>query len=252
MNDQQLLRYSRHILLDGFDVAGQQRLLDSHVLLLGAGGLGCAAALYLAAAGVGHLTIVDNDDIELSNLQRQIAHRHDGIGDNKAGSLAVAIQRLNPDVTVTALASRFAENNGLALVQAADLVLDCSDNFASRFLLNRLCVATATPLVSGAAIGGSGQLAVFDRRDPASPCYRCLFSDDDQGEAPRCADSGVLGPVVGSVGSWQAVEAVKLLAGYGQSLAGFLLAIDFAAAGVRKLRIRQDPQCPVCSGGAGR
>ena len=249
MNDEQLLRYSRHILLADLDVAGQERLLASTVLIVGAGGLGCPAALYLAGSGVGRIRVADDDAVELSNLQRQIGHGERDIGVNKAQSLADAVAAFNHEVAFEAINCRLDDKTLLPLLEGCDLVLDCSDNFATRFMLNRLCVKNAIPLVSGAAIRAEGQLAVFDARDKNSPCYRCLYSDDND-MTERCSDSGVLSPVVGVIGSWQAVEAVKLLAGFGEPAAGILLAVDFKYADVRRLHIGKDPHCPVCGKGA--
>ncbi|MFW5909647.1 MAG: HesA/MoeB/ThiF family protein [Thiohalospira sp.] len=250
MNDEQLLRYGRQILLPGVDVAGQERLAGSRVLILGLGGLGSPAALYLAGPGVGELVLVDDDIVEISNLQRQIAHTTAEAGTPKAESAARRIAELNPEVATRPVDHRLDEAELAAEIAAVDLVLDCSDNFATRFAVNRACATTGRPLVSGAAIRLEGQVAVFDHRR-GGPCYRCLYREEG-GEAERCSESGVLGPVVGIVGSWQAAEALKLLLGIGESLTGRLLMLDLAAGDCRTLTLRADPACPVCGdhGGA--
>ncbi|MFP4181187.1 MAG: HesA/MoeB/ThiF family protein [Thiohalospira sp.] len=250
MNDEQLLRYGRQILLPGVDVAGQERLAGSRVLILGLGGLGSPAALYLAGAGVGELVLVDDDVVEISNLQRQIAHTTAEADTPKAESAARRIAELNPEVATRPVDHRLDEAELAAEIAAVDLVLDCSDNFATRFAVNRACATTGRPLVSGAAIRLEGQVAVFDHRR-GGPCYRCLYREEG-GEAERCSESGVLGPVVGIVGSWQAAEALKLLLGIGESLTGRLLMLDLAAGDCRTLALRADPACPVCGdhGGA--
>jgi molybdopterin-synthase adenylyltransferase len=242
-----LSRYSRQIILPQVDTHGQQLLLDSHVLVIGVGGLGSAAASYLAAAGVGHLTLVDRDHVELSNLQRQIAHRHQDIGRPKAESARDTLQALNPDVEINAINSRLDEALLSRTVAAADVVLDCSDNFPTRFALNRACIAHRKPLVSGAAIRLEGQVAVFRADRAGSPCYQCLFRDE-QGEASEsCEQAGVLGPLVGVIGSLQALEALKLLLGLGETLDGRLLLFDALHCSFRELRLKPDPHCPSCS-----
>jgi molybdopterin/thiamine biosynthesis adenylyltransferase len=248
VNDEQLLRYSRHLLLTEFGVEGQARLRAARVLLVGAGGLGCPAALYLASAGVGHLTIADPDLVDATNLQRQILYRADTIGSAKAASARAALRDVNPDVAVMALPTRL---EGAALEQAVaavDVVLDCSDNFETRHAVNRACVGHRRPLVSGAAIRFDGQLAVFDPRRPGAPCYACLFPEDTDAEALRCAVMGVLAPLTGVIGAMQAVEAIKLIAGIGEPLAGRLLLLDALHGESRIVRIARDPHCPVCSG----
>jgi adenylyltransferase/sulfurtransferase len=221
------------------------RLLESTVLVIGLGGLGAPVAMYLAAAGVGHLVLVDDDTVELSNLQRQIIHATADIGRPKAASARDALRALNPDIEVTALTER-AEGARLAeLVTAADLVVDCCDNFATRFAINAACVASKTPLVSGAAIRFEGQVTVFDPRRADSPCYRCLYRDV-QGPAETCTQSGVFTPVVGIIGSLQATEALKLLTGVGQPLTGRLLLLDAESMELRSVRLPRDPNCPVC------
>lgn len=249
MNDEQLLRYSRHILLPEIGIEGQQRLMASHALVIGAGGLGSPIALYLAAAGVGRITICDDDEVDLTNLQRQIVHRTDSIGRKKADSARDTLARINPEVNVIALAERVAGERLESLVAAADVVLDGSDNFVTRHAVNRACVRFRKPLVSGAGVRFDGQVAVFDMRSAASPCYHCLFPEQDGGsEDMRCAVMGVFAPLVGIVGSIQAAEALKVLCGTGEPLAGRLLLLDAHAMQVRVVTLRQDPACPVCAG----
>lgn len=247
MNDEQLLRYSRHLLLEGFDVAGQQALLDSSVLLVGVGGLGSPAALYLASSGVGRLSLVDDDVVELSNLQRQVAFRQDDLGQSKARVAAAAIRRLNPDIEVEALQTRLQGEALQDAVRAADLVVDASDNFATRCALSQACLQHARPLVSGAAIRAEGQVVVFDHRHAGGPCYRCLYKEELQDQDLACAESGVLAPVVGVIGSMLALEALKLLAGYGASVSGRLSVLDARYLEWRQLQITPDPECPYCS-----
>lgn len=246
MNDDQLLRYSRHILLDDIGIEGQQHLLDAHVLVIGAGGLGSPAALYLAASGVGHITLVDDDAVDLTNLQRQIMHTSARVGQPKVDSGKAAMLALNPAIEVTALRERVSGARLVELVTQASVVLDCSDNFATRHAVNRACVAAQVPLVAGAAIRFDGQVSVFDARDPASPCYACLFPEDGAPEEIACATMGVFAPLVGIIGALQAAEALKLLAGVGRSLAGKLLMFDGRASEWNSIAIPRDPHCPVC------
>ncbi|AUH53702.1 molybdopterin-synthase adenylyltransferase MoeB [Chromobacterium sp. ATCC 53434] len=248
MDDEALLRYSRHILLPEIDITGQRRLLAARALIVGAGGLGSPVALYLAGAGVGHITIVDDDTVELSNLQRQIAHDNASLGRGKAESAAARMRALNPSVTVAPLAERLSGDRLIEEVAAHDLVLDCSDNFATRHAVNRACVAARVPLVSGAAVRFAGQLAVFDSGDAASPCYHCLFPEDGEADDGPCATFGVLSPLVGAIGSLQAVEAVKLLAGIRPAL-GRLTLYDALGGGFKQIGVPRDPGCPVCGGG---
>nr|WP_320136035.1 molybdopterin-synthase adenylyltransferase MoeB [uncultured Amphritea sp.] len=246
LNDDQLLRYSRQIMLPEVDIAGQEAWLKSTVLIIGVGGLGSPVAMYLAAAGVGRLVLVDDDKVELTNLQRQIIHRTETIGQPKVVSAKAALAALNPDIQVDAIDGRL---EGEALEQqviAADLVVDCSDNFATRFALNDACVKHKTPLVSGAAIRLEGQVAVFDSRRDDAPCYRCLYRDGDE-ESLTCADSGVLAPLVGIIGSVQAMEALKVLADIGEPLVGKLLLLDGRHMDWRTLKLRRDPECPCCA-----
>jgi molybdopterin-synthase adenylyltransferase len=248
MNDQQLLRYSRHILLPEFGVEGQEKLLRSHVLVIGAGGLGSPATLYLASAGVGSLTLVDGDDVDLTNLQRQILHVTGSVGRAKVESGRDALAALNPEVRVIACRERLEGARLEELVAGADLVLDCSDNFATRHAVNRACVTRRRPLVSGAAIRFDGQISVFDLRVAHSPCYGCLFPEDAGAEELRCAVMGVFAPLTGIVGATQAAEALKVLAGVGEPLVGRLLILDALAMEWRVIRLKKDPGCKVCSG----
>lgn len=246
MDDQLLLRYSRQIMLPEFGIEGQQRLRDSRALVIGLGGLGSPVAMYLAAAGVGALELVDDDQVDLSNLQRQIVHTTERIGMAKTRSAAIQLRGLNPEVEIHQHARRLQGNDLRSLVERCDLVLDCSDNFATRFAVNAACHALARPLVSGAAIRWDGQVAIFDQR-PGSPCYRCLYPEEGE-EDLRCSANGVIAPLVGIVGSVQALEAVKLLSGSGEALAGRLLLLDGLRLQWREVRLRRDPGCPVCAG----
>lgn len=247
MNDDQLLRYSRHILLPEIGVEGQERLLASHALVVGAGGLGSPAAMYLAAAGVGRITLCDADSVDLTNLQRQIAHRTASIGRPKVASARQTLLELNPDIEVIALEARLDAQDLMARVADCSVVLDCCDNFATRHAVNRACVAHRVPLVSGAAIRFDGQVSVFDLRSPESPCYACLFSEDAETEEMRCAVMGVFAPLTGIVGATQAAETIKLLTGTGRTLNGRLLVLDALDMEWRSMRLARDPKCPVCA-----
>jgi molybdopterin/thiamine biosynthesis adenylyltransferase len=247
MNDDQLLRYSRHVLLDELGIEGQQRLLASHALVIGAGGLGSPVALFLGTAGVGRLTIVDHDSVDVTNLQRQIAHNLARVGKPKAESARDTIAAINPDVQVTPLVERADAARLEVLVQDADVVLDCSDNFATRQAVNAACVAHRKPLVSGAAIGFDGQVSVYDTRDAEAPCYACLFPADATFEEVQCATMGVFAPLVGIIGSVQAAEALKLLTGVGTSLAGRLQMLDARSMEWTEIRMQRQPQCAVCA-----
>jgi molybdopterin/thiamine biosynthesis adenylyltransferase len=246
MNDTQLLRYSRHILLDPIGIAGQEKLLAAHALIIGAGGLGSPVALYLAASGVGQITLADDDVVELTNLQRQITHDMASLGVNKAQSAAHRMQAMNPDILVNAVNLRLQGDALDAAVAKADVVLDCSDNFPTRHAVNRACVRHRKPLVSGAAVRFDGQIAVFDLREESAPCYACLFPEHARDAEMRCAEFGVFAPLVGVVGSIQAVEALKLLIGTGESLSGRLLLHEALSADWRTLRLKKDPGCEVC------
>ena len=246
MNDQQLLRYSRHILLDEIGVEGQERLRAARALVIGAGGLGCPAALYLAASGVGKLTLADPDKVDLTNLQRQILYRTESVGSVKVEAAKAALAALNPEVTVVPLQKKIGAEELKTILQDVDVVLDCSDNFATRHALNRACVAHRKPLVSGAAIRFDAQVTVFDLRDKDAPCYACLYAEDGEIEEVQCSQLGVFAPLTGVVGALQAMEAVKLLAGAGTPLAGRLLLLDAKSAEWRTVRVKKDPSCPVC------
>ena len=246
MNDEQLLRYSRHILLDEIGIEGQTQLIAARALIVGAGGLGSQAALYLASAGIGEIILADGDTVDLTNLQRQIMHREARIGANKAVSGQQAIHELNRETRVTALSERLTSAQLAELVGRVDVVLDCCDNFATRYAINRACVAHRTPLVSGAAIRFSGQLAVFDYRQDDAPCYHCLFPEGDDVEETRCAVMGVFAPLTGIVGSLQAAEAIKLLCGTGTPSTGRLQLYDALRLEWRQVNFGRDPHCLVC------
>jgi molybdopterin/thiamine biosynthesis adenylyltransferase len=246
VNDQQLLRYSRHILLDELGIEGQERLLGSHALVIGAGGLGSPVALYLGSAGVGRITVVDDDTVDETNLQRQIAHTLDRIGQPKAESIRAAVAAINPDVQVTPVKQRADAALLDALLPGADVVLDCTDNFTTRQAINRACLRHGKPLVSGAAIRMDGQLSVFDPRDPMSPCYACVFPSDSAVEETRCATMGVFAPLVGIVGTLQAAEALKLLSGLGSQLTGRLLMIDARDMAFNAITLPRQAGCSVC------
>jgi len=246
LDDAQLLRYSRHILLNEIGVEGQEALLASHALVIGAGGLGSPVALYLGSAGVGRITVVDHDVVDETNLQRQIAHNLARVGRPKAESIREAITAINPDVQVTPVVQRADEALLDTLIAQADVVLDCTDNFATRHAINRACVKHRRPLVSGAAIRMDGQLSVFDTRSPGNPCYACVFPETAGLEETRCATMGVFAPLVGIVGSMQAAEALKLLTGLGSRLTGQLLMLDGRDLAFHQITVPQNPQCAVC------
>jgi molybdopterin/thiamine biosynthesis adenylyltransferase len=246
MDDAQLLRYSRHILLDEIGIAGQQRLLDSRALVIGAGGLGSPVALYLGSAGVGRITLVDHDHVDLTNLQRQIAHNLARVGTAKVDSARAAIAAINPDVQVLAHVQRADAASLDGWVSDADVVLDCSDNFKTRHAVNAACVHHRVPLVSGAAIRFDGQISVYDIREPTCPCYACVFPPEADYEETACATLGVFAPLVGLIGTMQAAEALKLLAGVGESLAGRLQMLDARSMQWSEMRLARQPQCSVC------
>ncbi len=247
MNDSQLLRYSRHILLDEIGIEGQERILKAHALVIGVGGLGSPVALYLATAGVGHLTLVDHDTVDLTNLQRQIAHTEARVGQPKVESALQALLAINPQLKVTTLSERADAKRLDALVADADVVLDCSDNFTTRHAINAACVRHSVPLVSGAAIRFDGQLAVYDPKDASSPCYACVFPPDTEFEETRCATMGVFAPLVGIIGSMQAAEALKLLSGAGDPAVGRLLMLDGRKMEWNDIRLPRNPGCTVCA-----
>ncbi len=247
MNDQQLLRYSRHILLPEIGIEGQEKLLNARSLIIGAGGLGSSAAMFMTSSGVGKLTLCDNDTVDLTNLQRQILHRTRSIGMAKVNSAHATLTEINPEVNIIPLNERVDQTQLLQLVAVADVVLDCSDNFATRYALNQACVQLKKPLVSGAAIRFDGQIAVFDLRTEYGPCYQCLYPEDSTAEETRCAVMGVYAPLVGIIGSMQAAEALKLLMGIGTSLNGKLLVINALDFAMRTLALRKDKECAVCA-----
>jgi adenylyltransferase/sulfurtransferase len=247
MTDEQLLRYSRHILLPEIGVEGQQRLLAASALVIGAGGLGSPAALYLAAAGVGTIVLADGDDVDLTNLQRQILHATGSVGQPKVDSGREGLARINPEVKVVPVRRRLADEALGELVPSSSVVLDCSDNFATRHAVNRACVRHRKPLVSGAAVRFDGQVSVFDLRDELSPCYHCLFPEDGELEEMRCSIMGVFAPLTGIIGTVQAAEALKLLAGAGETLKGRLMVLDALAMQWRTIKLAKDAACPVCS-----
>ena len=246
MNDQQLLRYSRHILLPHIEYEGQQKLIDSRVMIVGLGGLGSPVALYLAASGVGRLLLADDDHVELTNLQRQIVHRSDAVGRLKTESAAATLNKLNNEIEIELMAQRPDAETLRRRLADIDVLVDCTDNFASRFLLNRICKETLTPMVSAAAIRWEGQVSVFDPRLPDAPCYRCLYDENGADTPQSCAENGVLSPLLGLMGSIQAIETIKLLSGAGQTLAGRVLMVDALTLQIREMRLSQDPACPVC------
>lgn len=245
LTDQELLRYSRQILLQQVDIDGQLKLKNSRVLIVGMGGLGSPVALYLAAAGVGELHLADFDRVDLTNLQRQIIHDTDSVGEHKVDSALRRLSAINPEIKLVAHRSALEADSLADAVAAVDLVLDCCDNFSTREAVNAACVAARKPLVSGAAIRLEGQLSVFDSRQAASPCYHCLYGHGSEEEL-TCSEAGVIGPLVGLVGSLQALEALKVLAGFGEPLVGRLLLIDAMSTRFRELRVKRDPECSVC------
>ena len=245
MNDNQLLRYSRQIMLSQFDIDGQEKLLETKILILGVGGLGCPAAQYLAAAGVGELVLSDPDTVDVTNLQRQVLFSGSDINLPKVEAAANRINRLNPDVVCNVIPEKLEGDALLENVSNANVVLDCTDNFSSRFAINKACVETGTPLVSGAAIRMNGQLAVYDFRQKEAPCYRCLY-DEQNNEQLSCSESGILGPVVGTIGTMQALEAIKLITGMGETLSGRLMIFDALSMQWQSMNLQADPECPVC------
>ncbi len=248
MNDDQLLRYARHILLDELGIEGQEKLLAARVLVVGAGGLGSPAAMYLASAGIGHIVLADDDTVEISNLQRQIMHATDRLGQLKAESGRRSMLALNPEIEVQTQTRRMDSGALMTQIAEVDLVVDCTDNFATRHAINRACVALKKPLVSGAAIRFEGQISVFDPRDIDAPCYHCLFPEADDVEALSCATTGVFAPLVGIIGSMQAAEAIKVIAQIGTSLKGRLLILDAFDMQWHSVRVKRDPGCAVCAG----
>ncbi len=246
-SDEELARYSRQILLPELDIEGQESLKSAHAVIVGLGGLGSPVAMYLAAAGVGELTLIDDDVVDLSNLQRQIIHTTETLAEPKVCSAQSQLAKLNPHCKVNAIQTRLTAENISQLCASVNVILDCSDNFGIRFLLNQFSVEQKIPLVSGAAVRFDGQVAVFDSRNVLSPCYRCLYEDTGEDDV-RCVNNGVLAPVVGIVGTIQATETLKLLTGMGETLVGRLLLIDALAMRIRDIKLTKDPHCPVCRG----
>ncbi|MFZ6672789.1 HesA/MoeB/ThiF family protein [Undibacterium sp. Xuan67W] len=247
MDDHQLLRYSRHILLDQIGIEGQEKIQAAHALIIGAGGLGSPAALYLASAGVGTITLVDHDTVDLTNLQRQIVHSTARIGQAKVSSAKQTLDAINPEINIVALQEKASDERLYELVQSASIVLDCCDNFSTRQAVNQACVTAGVPLISGAAIRFDGQISVFDTRDATSPCYACLFPPDQAFEEVMCSTMGVFAPLVGIIGSMQAAEALKVVMGIGQALTGRLLLLDAQNMEWTPIRITRNPLCPVCA-----
>ncbi|QLG86939.1 molybdopterin-synthase adenylyltransferase MoeB [Chitinibacter bivalviorum] len=246
LDDDKLLRYSRHILLDELGVEGQEKICNAHVLIIGAGGLGSPLALYLASAGIGTLTIIDDDEVDLTNLQRQIVHTEASIGINKATSAKSTLNALNPHITINAIAERANDERLAQLISAADVVVDCCDNFDTRHAVNRACVQGKKPLVSGAAVRFDGQLTTFDTRQAHAPCYHCLFGEEGEASDSPCATFGVFAPLVGMIGTGQAAEVLKVISGCGEPLIGRLQLYDARSARWREMRYKKDPACPVC------
>jgi molybdopterin/thiamine biosynthesis adenylyltransferase len=246
MNDEQLLRYSRHLLLEEIDVAGQEKLLHSHVLVIGAGGLGSAAAPYLAAAGVGNITLLDHDQVELTNLQRQIMHTENSVGKSKVDSGKQFLEQLNSDVHIETIQAKATTSLLDELLPSVDVVLDCTDNFSTRHLINASCVKHQIPLVSGSALRFDGQLSVFDPRKVSSPCYACIFSPDEQFEEVSCSSMGIFSPLVGIIGAMQAAQALQVLISFGESLVGRMLLWNARTTQIDEFKVSRNPECPVC------
>ncbi len=246
MNDEQLLRYSRHLLLEEIDVVGQEKLLNAHVMVIGAGGLGSAAAPYLAAAGVGHITLIDHDAVELTNLQRQIMHAESSVGKSKVASGKEFLERLNSTIQIETIQAKATNSLLDELLPSVDVVLDCTDNFSTRHLINAACVKSKTPLVSGSALKFDGQVSVFDPRNPKSPCYACIFSPDEQFEEISCSSMGIFSPLVGIVGAMQAAQALQVLIGFGETLVGRMLLWNGRTTQIDEIRISRNGECSVC------
>ena len=246
MNDEQLLRYSRHLLLEEIDVVGQEKLLNAHVLVIGAGGLGSAAAPYLSAAGVGHITLIDHDAVELTNLQRQIMHAESSVGKSKVASGKEFLERLNSTIQIETIQAKATSSLLDELLPSVDVVLDCTDNFSTRHLINAACVKNKTPLVSGSALKFDGQVSVFDPRNSKSPCYACIFSPDEQFEEVSCSSMGIFSPLVGIIGAMQAAQALQLLIGFGETLVGRMLLWNGRTTQIDEIRISRNGDCSVC------
>lgn len=246
MNDEQLLRYSRHLLLEEIDIAGQEKLLNAHALIIGVGGLGSAAAPYLAAAGIGHITLVDDDQVELTNLQRQIMHTEKMLGKSKVMSGKEFLQQLNAGAHIETIQAKATVSLLDELLPSVDIVLDCTDNFATRQLINASCFKHQTPLVSGSALRFDGQISVFDPRNPASPCYACIFSPNEQFEETSCSSMGIYSPLVGIIGAMQAAQALQVIIGFGEPLVGRMLLWNARSTQIDEFKISRNPECPVC------
>jgi molybdopterin/thiamine biosynthesis adenylyltransferase len=246
MNDEQLLRYSRHLLLEEIDVAGQETLLKTHALVIGAGGLGSAAAPYLAAAGVGHITLMDHDQVELTNLQRQIMHTEKSVGKSKVNSGKQFLQQLNASIQIETIEAKATAALLDDLLPSVDIVLDCTDNFTSRHLINASCIKHRTPLVSGSALRFDGQISVFDPRNAVSPCYACIFSPDDDFAEVSCSSMGIFSPLVGIIGAIQAAQAIQVLIGFGETLVGRMLLWNARTTQIDEFKISRNPECSVC------
>jgi molybdopterin/thiamine biosynthesis adenylyltransferase len=246
MNNEQLLRYSRHLLLEEIDIAGQEKLLSSHVLIIGVGGLGSAATPYLAAAGVGKLTLIDHDKVELTNLQRQIMHTQNSIGKSKVRSGKEFLQSLNPPLSINAIEEKASDELLSTILPCVDIVLDCTDNFSTRHLINAACFKNQVPLVSGSALKFDGQLSVFDYQNESSPCYACLFSPDEQFEEVSCASMGIFSPLVGIIGAMQAAQTLQVLIGFGEPLVGRMLLWNALNTQINEIRVSRNPECSVC------
>jgi molybdopterin/thiamine biosynthesis adenylyltransferase len=246
MNDEQLLRYSRHLLLEEIDVAGQETLLKTHALVIGAGGLGSAAAPYLAAAGVGHITLMDHDQVELTNLQRQIMHTEKSVGKSKVNSGKQFLQQLNAGIQIETIEAKATAELLDDLLPSVDIVLDCTDNFTSRHLINASCIKHRTPLVSGSALRFDGQISVFDPRNAMSPCYACIFSPDDDFAEVSCSSMGIFSPLVGIIGAIQAAQAIQVLIGFGETLVGRMLLWNARTTQIDEFKISRNPECSVC------
>jgi len=246
MNDEQLLRYSRHLLLEEIDVVGQEKLLSAHALVIGAGGLGSAAAPYLAAAGVGHITLIDHDDVELTNLQRQIMHAESSVGKSKVSSGKEFLQRLNSTIQIETIQAKATTSLLDELLPSVHIVLDCTDNFSTRHFINAACVKHQIPLVSGSALQLDGQVSVFNPRDPSSPCYACIFSPSEQFEEVSCSSMGVFSPLVGIIGAMQAAQALQVLIGFGEPLVGRMLLWNVRTTQIDEIRISRNAECLVC------
>ena len=249
MNDEQLLRYSRHLLLEDIDVEGQEKLLNAHALVIGAGGLGSAAAPYLVAAGLGHITLIDHDGVEITNLQRQIIHTEASVGKSKVWSGKHFLSQLNSGIRIETIEAKVTQSMLDDLLPSVDIVLDCTDNFQTRHLINASCVQHQVPLVSGSALRFDGQVTIFDPQNSTSPCYACIFSPDEKFEEASCSSMGIFSPLVGIIGAIQAAQALQMLIGFGESLVGRMLLWNAKSTNIDEIRIARNPECPVCGKG---